>query len=99
MYERFCLPQAILKEPQMPKTTTMASRKSRAESVSDKAVLIARRLSAHASRAFQPGWTRLALIGGICALALIVMGLQFPGDPEDSMAGPEVTLNAVSITG
>src|SRR6056297_2098715 len=83
----------------MPKTKTMASRKSQAEPVSDRAILIARRLSAQASRALQRGPTRLALIGGVCALALIVMGLQFSRGPNESTAGPEVATDAVAPDG
>src|SRR6056297_3422911 len=93
----FVCPMRSFYESQMPKTKNMASRKSQAGPLSDRAILIARRLSAQASRALERGPTRLALIGGICALALIVMGLQFSAGPDDSAAGPEVATDAVAI--
>jgi murein DD-endopeptidase MepM/ murein hydrolase activator NlpD len=81
----------------MPKNRNMASRKSPAEPVTDRAIRITRRLSAQASRALERGPIRLALIGGVCTLALIVMGLQFSGGPDESAAAPELAANSVVI--
>ena len=97
MYQRFCVPQSIPDEHQMPKTRNMASRKSRAEPVNERVFRIARRLSASASRGLQRSSTRLALIGGICAVALIVMGLQFSGGSDDPLVVPETATAGVEI--
>jgi len=80
----------------------MASRKSNAESVKNRAIGAARKLVEAASDAFQRGPTRLALIGGACALALVVMGLQFSGGPDEvvtglSVTGPSVASDSAAI--
>src|SRR6056297_1175412 len=93
----FVCPMRSFYESQMPKTKNMASRKSQAEPLSDRAILIARQLSAQASRALKLGPTRLALMGGVCAVALIVMGLQFSGGSDDSLVVPEIATDAVEI--
>ena len=70
-----CPRQAALDEPDMPKTRNMASRKSQAEPVRNRAISIARKLAAATGEALQRGPTRLALIGGVCALGLVIMGV------------------------
>lgn len=86
-----------LDEPDMPKTRKMASRKSQAEPVRDRAARVARKLAATAGEALQRGPTRLALIGGVCALGLVIMGLQFSGGPAETAAGPEPATDAASF--
>lgn len=81
----------------MPKIRNMASRKSQAEPVRDRAVRIAGKLSAAAIEALQRGPTRLALIGTACGVGLVIMGLQFTGEPEETMARTSVTTDAENI--
>ena len=81
----------------MPKTRNMASRKSQAEPVRDRAIRVARRIVKLAAEALQRGPTRLALIGGVCALGLVIMGLQFSGEPVETAAGPELAAGTSPI--
>jgi len=81
----------------MPKTRNMASRKSQAEPVRDRAIVMARRFATIAAEAFQRGPTRLALIGGVCALGLVIMGLQFSGGSDETAAGPAVASDGARL--
>ena len=84
----------------MPKTRTMASRKSPAEPARDRVIRNVRSLASRASRVLERGPTRLALMGIVSALALVVMGLQFSGGPDEPAAVPEIaeiTIDAAAV--
>lgn len=76
----------------MPKTKSMASRRSQPKSAPgpgghsaiEKALRTSRDMAGRAWEALQDGGpARLVLIGGITALALVVMSLQFAGGPVE----------------
>ncbi|MEX2499520.1 MAG: peptidoglycan DD-metalloendopeptidase family protein [Wenzhouxiangellaceae bacterium] len=86
----------------MPRTRAMASRRSRTDSARDsireKAFSAAREFIAHAARTLHNGGpARLAVIGGISALGLIVLGLQFSSAPDEPAAGMALADRPVAI--